>query len=250
MSDLATALPPGPRLPTAVQTLRWVVRPTAFMEECRRRYGDVFTLSIASEGKWVMLADPDAIKQVFKGDPERLRAGEGNAILRPLLGSESVLLLDGPRHLRQRKLLLPPFHGERMQRYGEVMREVTEREIARWPVGTPFAAWPRMQAITLEVIVRTVFGVDEHERLEELAARIRPLLGFTSSRRRMLLIALAGPERLEAHGWNAFSAVIDPVDALLREEIRRRAADPDLTGREDILSLLLQARDEDGEPMG
>jgi cytochrome P450 len=242
-------LPPGPSLPSAAQTLRWVVRPTAFMEECRRRYGDCFSLRIASEGSWVLISDPESIKKVFTGNPEHLRAGEANAILRPVVGSESVLLLDGPSHLRQRKLLLPPFHGERMQRYGEVMREVTEREIATWPAGEPFAVWPRMQAITLEVIVRAVFGVDDAERVERVAGRIRPMLEFTSRKRDFFIAAMVGPDRLAKLGWTGFPQAIGLVHEAIDEQIALRRGAPDLEARDDILSMLLQAHDEDGAAM-
>src|SRR5256714_10381246 len=241
--------PPGPSLPSAVQTLRWVVRPTAFMEECRRRYGDCFTLRIASEAPWVLVSDPESIKKVFTGNPEHLRAGEANVILRPVVGNESVLLLDGPSHLRQRKLLLPPFHGERMQRYGEVMREATEREIATWPAGESFAVWPRMQAITLEVIIRTVFGVDDAERVERVAGRIRPMLEFTSRRRDFFIAAIVGPERLAGARWTGFPQTLGLVHEAIDAEIALRRADPALEDRDDILSMLLQARDPEGAPM-
>ena len=243
-------LPPGPSLPGAAQTLRWVVRPTAFMEECRRRYGDCFTLRIASEGRWVLVSDPESIRRVFTGNPEHLRAGEANAILRPVVGSESVLLLDGRSHLRQRKLLLPPFHGERMQRYGDLMREVTEREVATWPAGEPFAVWPRMQAITLEVIIRAVFGVDDPDRVERVAGRIRPMLEFTSgSKLDFFVAALIGPDRLAGARWTGFPQAIGRVHEAIDEEIALRRAEPGLEERDDILSMLLQARDEDGAPM-
>jgi cytochrome P450 family 135 len=242
-------LPPGPSLPSAAQTLRWVVRPTAFMEECRRRYGDCFTLRIASEGRWVLVSDPESIRRVFTGNPEHLRAGEANVILRPVVGSESVLLLDGPSHLRQRKLLLPPFHGERMQRYGDVMREVTEREVATWPTGEPFAVWRRMQAITLEVIIRAVFGVDDPDRVERVAGRIRPMLDYTSRRRDFFIAAMLGPERLANMSWTGFPQAIGRVQEAIDEEIALRRSDPGLEERDDILSMLLQARDDDGRPM-
>src|SRR3989440_2578218 len=242
-------LPPGPSLPRVAQMLRWVVRPTAFREGCRRRYGDCFTLRIESEEPWVLVCDPESIQRVFTGNPEHLRAGEANAILRPVVGSESVLLLDGPPHLRQRKLLLPPFHGERMQRYGEVMREVTEREVATWPAGEPFAVWPRMQAITLEVIVRAVFGVDDTERVERVAGRIRPMLEFTSRKRDFFIAALVGPDRLAGARWTGFPQTMTRVHEAIDEEIARRRSDPDLEERDDILSMLLQARYEDGAAM-
>ncbi len=127
-------LPPGPRLPMPLQTLGWIARPGPFLERCRDRYGDAFTLRIANEGTWVMLSDPAAVKQVFTGDPELLHAGEANAILRPILGPSSVLLLDDGAHLAQRKLLLPPFHGARMKAYGALMeagRGGRDRHVAR-----------------------------------------------------------------------------------------------------------------------
>src|SRR5215208_4451861 len=161
-------LPPGPKLPMPLQTMGWIARPGPFMDRCRDRYGDAFTLRIQNEGPWVMISDPDAVKQVFKGDPRLLHAGEGNVILKPMLGSSSVLLLDEDPHLRQRKLMLPSFHGERMRAYARTMTEIAEREVASWPRGEPFALWPRMQAITLEVIVRTVFGVERAADAERL----------------------------------------------------------------------------------
>ncbi len=241
------SLPPGPPYPRALQTLGWIARPGAFMQRCRARYGDAFSLRIAQEGTWVMLSDPGAVKQVFTGDPEVLRAGEANLILRPFVGRRSVLLLDEPAHMVQRKLMLPPFHGERMQRYGALMRAVAEREVDSWPPGEPVALWPRMQEITLEVIMRAVFGFAEGSRLDRLRELLRHMLDWTTSRRQMVAMATLGPDRIERN--RDFRAALDPVDALLFEEIRARREDPALAGRDDILSLLLQARHEDGEAM-
>jgi len=159
-----TPLPPGPRLPRYVQTALVVLWPDRSLRRWHRRYGDVFSLNTLMNGRLVMLADPAAIKEVFTGPPDVLRAGEANVILEPVVGDRSVLLLDGAEHLRQRRLLLPPFHGERMRAYEAIMREATDREIETWPVGRPFALLPRMQAITLEVIVRAVFGVEAGDR--------------------------------------------------------------------------------------
>ena len=138
----APGLPPGPRLPAAVQTAGWVARPLGMLERARARYGDAFTLRILNEGPWVVLSHPDMVRDVFTGDPDVLRSGEANQILRPTLGEHSVLVLDGERHLRQRRLLLPPFHGERMQRYGALVRAIAEREVATWPRHRPFALAP------------------------------------------------------------------------------------------------------------
>ena len=173
---MTASIPPGPRYPRALQTVGWVARTGPFLERCRERYGDVFTLRIAQEGIWVMLADPEHVRQVFTGDPRVLHAGEGNAVLRPVLGPNSVLLLDEQQHLAQRKLLLPPFHGERMQRYGELMREVAERELDAWPRGRSFQLWPHMQSVTLEVIMRAVFGMQDGGGLDRLRAVLESTL--------------------------------------------------------------------------
>jgi cytochrome P450 family 135 len=241
-------LPPGPRHPRTLQTVGWVARPGPFMERCRERYGDVFTIRIRNEGTWVFLAHPDHVREVFTGDPAVLRAGEANAILRPLVGSRSVLLLDGPEHMRERKLMLPPFHGARMQRYGEIMDAAAEEQIAAWPKGEPFALWPSMQAITLEVIMRAVFGLEEGAQLERMRALLGGMLEFTMTARSLALMALLGPGRFERFG--PFRRSVEPVDAELRAEIARRRADPDLHEREDILSMMLAARYEDGSAMG
>jgi cytochrome P450 family 135 len=182
-------LPPGPQTPRALQTARWIARPAAFMDDAQRRYGDMFTLRITHEGTWVFLSHPDAVKQVFTGDPRLLHAGEANIVLLPVLGSNSVLLLDDDAHMAQRKLMLPPFHGERMRGYEQIMAEVAAREVERWPAGQPLPAWPTMQAITLEVIVRTVFGVRDRARIERLAEALKGSLGLASQPLRMAVLA-------------------------------------------------------------
>src|SRR5436190_4395978 len=129
-------LPPGMPFPRPVQTAFWSRQARRVLYACQDRYGDMFTLRIAYEGTWVILADPEAIKQVFTGDPKVFHAGEGNEILAPLLGRNSLLVLDEKRHMSQRRLLLPPFHGERMLGYGQSMQEIAAREIESWPTGT------------------------------------------------------------------------------------------------------------------
>jgi len=217
------------------------------MEDCTRRYGDIFTLRITHEGTWVFLSAPDAVKQVFTGDPRLLHAGEANIVLLPVLGSQSLLLLDEQEHMAQRKLMLPSFHGRRMRSYEQVMTDVAVREIERWPLGAPLAAWPTMQAITLEVILRTVFGVQEGERLRRLGDALRQVLAWGTRPQRLAMLAALGPRRIAELG--VFRRVLDPADELIYQEIRRRRAAPDLEERDDVLSLLLQARHEDGRPM-
>jgi cytochrome P450 len=180
-----------------------------------------------------MLGDPDAVKQVFTGDPRLLHAGEGNQVLRPLLGPRSVLLLDGADHMAERKALLPPFHGERMQAYGDLIADIAAREVDSWPRNAPVAVRPRMQALTLDVIMQAVFGV----RDERLRAALADTLEWTTDPRRLLYIVLAGPDRVD----RAFRRAREPVDELLTAEIARRREAPDLAERTDILSMLLAA---------
>ncbi len=240
-------LPPGPPLPRPVQTAIWSRQARRMLFSCQDRYGDMFRLKIAYEGTWVMLADPDAVKQVFTGDPRVFHAGEGNQILAPVLGRNSVLVLDEKPHISQRRLLLPPFHGERMQGYGETMSEIAAAEIERWPAGTPYELRPRMQAITLDIILRTVFGVRGGERLAELRDALRDFLDLTTNPRLLLPLLLVGPERVRRLG--AFRRRIDRVDRLIYREVADRRRSSDLEQRDDILSLLVGARHEDGSPM-
>jgi cytochrome P450 len=224
-----------------------MARPGPFMERCQARYGEPFTLRVASEGPWVFVSHPDVVEQVFKGDPRVFHAGEGNAVLRPFLGRHSVLLLDDAEHMAQRKLMLPSFHGKRMERYGELMAGVAAREVGRWPAGEPIALWPRMQDVTLEVIMRAVFGVRGPERLGRLRAALKGALDWVFDIRRMVTLAVLGPAGVER--LRLARRALDPVDDLLFEEIRDRRADPEVAQRDDVLSLLVQARHEDGRPM-
>ena len=242
-------MPPGSRLPAALQTARWAIRPLPFLRELQRRHGHVFSMQLIHEDPWVMVSDPELVKRVLTAPADVLHAGEGNQILEPILGASSVLLLDEDQHLRQRRLLLPPFHGDRMERYGEVMREVAEAEIERWPVDVPAPAWPRMQAITLEVILRAVFGVVEREQLDPLRAALSEMLDVTGDTLRMAVLVIAGPRRMAESRLLGFRALMARVDELVLAEIRRHRSYDDLESRDDVLSLLLQARHEDGSGM-
>jgi cytochrome P450 len=216
--------------------VRWVLRPLPLLERCRERYGDVFTLRIHGEAPWVVLADPAAVKEVFTGDAEVLRAGVANVILRPVVGHRSVIVLDGQEHLAQRRLLLPPFHGERMERYGRLVREIADTEIASWPRNEPLRMAPRMRALTLEVILRAVFGVRETDRLDALRPALRSALELTVSPFALFFFLVAGPERTEREA--RLRRALDRVDRLLFEEVARRRVAGDLAERDDVLSLL------------
>ena len=244
-----TSLPPGPRWPVLVSSLIWFRDPIGVMRKGRERYGDMFRFRIANEGTWIFLSDPELIRQAMTLDPRRAHAGEANAVTRPMLGDRSVLVLDEAPHMEQRKLLLPPFHGERMQAYAEIMERAAAKDIEGWPAGEPIELWPHMQSITLEVIVRAVFGFESEDEVAEARERLRQTLALATNARRLLVPSLLlGTDRIRRLPY--FRRAVEPSDELIREAIRRHRAMPDLSEREDILSLLVQARHEDGEPMG
>jgi cytochrome P450 len=239
-------VPRGPRLPRVLQTVLWAARPIWFMQRARRRYGNVFTIRPYAFGNLVVLADPEHIKEVFTGDRDVFAAGKANAAMSPVLGSHSLLTLDGERHLRQRKLMLPPFHGEAVGRYRERIERITQAEMDRWPIGTPFPIRPRMQSITLEVILRAVIGVSDPTRLARLRELLPRLLDFSVFD--MWAVWLF-PKLLDTPLGRRNPAVrVRPeVDRLLYEEIDAHRSHPD--GHDDILALLISARDADGEPL-
>jgi cytochrome P450 len=242
-----TSPPPGPRAPALVQAIRYARDPLGFLIRHQRRHGDIFTVSFPFFGRLVYVAHPDLVKEVFTGSPAQLHAGEANAtVLEPALGPNSVLMLDDEPHMRQRKLLLPPFHGERIRRYGELIREMAERQIESWPVGRPFALRPHTQRITLAVIMRAVFGVHDEQRLgrfgrliEDFSGHVNAITAFTSLRRDF------GP----LSPWRRFLRAREALDEFVYEEIALRRAEAAEAERDDVLSLLLEARHDDGSPM-
>ena len=239
--------PPGTPLPRGAQLAPWILRPGPTMRRWQRRYGDVFRLHVDPEHPWVMIADPDAVATIFRAGPDEVHAGEANHILKPALGENSVLCLDDEAHLRQRRLLLPPFHGERMQAYRDVMREATERALERMPRGVPFALRDHTQAITLEVIMRAVFGVTERGDMDRLRAVLATTVTWFGDPRNLVQQVVLGPEHPRVRA--ARRARLDPLDAELYRLIGERRAAPDLAEREDILSMLVLAQDEDGGAM-
>jgi len=240
-------LPPGPKQPRYAQALQWVMRPQEFAVRQRERFGDVFTLEFIDGQPLVVLSDPEDVRTVFTGSAEVMHAGEANKLLAPVLGSRSILLLDEAEHLRHRRLLLPPFHGERMLRYEQIMAEAARRELATWQEGETIEMLPRMQAITLEVIMRAVFGIEDGLEMERLRVLLRTMLQQTTDMRQMALSLILGPdsERLQQR----LDEVLSPVDEELYRVIAEHRRAPDLEERGDILSMLLLARDEDGQPL-
>jgi cytochrome P450 len=240
------ALPPGPRVPPFVQTLVWAVAPTWVMDQCARRYGDTFTLTFAPSGrKLVMVSDPDAVKTVFTAPPDVAPSAANASPIAPIMGPSSVITLTGPEHMRQRKLLLPPFHGERMREYEQVIVDATRHSMASWPLGEPMKLSERTRAITLEVILRAVFGVQD-ERIGTLRDAIAGLLEPIQMPA-LLLFALRRPSGERPTG--AIGRGLDQLDTVIYAEIARRRAEQDLGERTDILSLLMLARDDSGQEM-
>jgi cytochrome P450 len=240
------ALPPGPRGSAALTTLKFVRRPLDTLLGWHRRYGDVFTVHYMGFGKGAYVADPDAIKELFTGDQSDLHAGDANSFLEPVLGPNSVLVLDGPKHLRQRKLLLPPFQGTHVNAYRAVIREIAERELASWRPGDELVVRERMRALTFDVISRVVFGVTEQARVERLRTALCAVIDTGTI---FLAPAFA---RADLGPWSPGGRLkrrLAAADALLYEEIALRREVPDLDERDDVLSLLLRARDEDGNAM-
>jgi cytochrome P450 len=246
-SAIADQLPPGPRLPRILQTAGFLFAGPRFLEACRRRYGSAVTFSTLFDSHFVMLFDPALVKELFQGSNEQLHAGEANALLGPVLGERSVLLLDGAEHLRHRRLLLPQFHGARMAAYADTMRAATDLEIDSWPVGSEFPLLPSMQALTLRVIVQAVFGYSPGAAEDELRRRLRAMVEPLASPRGLPLIALLGRLGAGSAANRRFESSRRAVDELLYAEIARRREDPDLEQRDDVFSALLLAQDEDGE---
>ena len=241
-------LPPGPRAPAALQTVRWLTRPIAFMNDCRRRYGDTFSVTfLGFERPMVLLSDPAAIRELYAGSDHGLPPGRTLA-LRPSMGDRSILLLEGREHLQRRRLMLPPFHGERLRAYERQIAQIASAEVASWPLGEAFALHSRMRAITFEVILRVVFGVTERARLERLRVLLPRMLDQTAapsvSFRVLAARRLGLPDPLRR-----LAEENQEIDELLLADIAAHRAAAGGRDGDDVLSLLLEARFEDGSAM-
>ena len=262
-------LPPRNSLPRLLQLQQWLARPIELMEESARRHGDSFMLEFPNDPPFVFTSNLDVIRQVFTGRPEDLLSAPLIRVAEPLVGKNSLLLLDGERHIRERRMMTPAFHGERMLAYGHSMRRAATRAIDAWPLGEPLTLHKQFQAITLDIILETVFGLSEPEMLARFRRMLVPLMDMGTQGPVTFLSAMLPAERLlkwlawgsqpvqlgpwkadvsRALPWTRLSRLIREVDTALFAEISRRRAEG-VEGREDVLSMLMQARDENGQPM-
>ncbi|MCW5317900.1 cytochrome P450 [Nostoc sp. KVJ3] len=247
----ALKLPNGPQTHPWIQMYQWLTNPLEYMEACTKRYGDIFTLQLGSNfAPQVFVSNPQAIQQIFTTDPKQLDSGEPAGIKAPLLGQQSLLALDGKPHQRQRKLLTPPFHGERMLAYGELIREITEQVSSQWQLEETFAVLPSMQAISFQVILKAVFGLEDGPRYKKLNELLIAILNPKIPLLRTILLVF--PSLRQDLGswspWGKYLRLREQIDQLIYAEIQERKAQPNLSGT-DILSLMMAARDEAGEPM-
>ena len=237
-------LPPGPRWPALVQTVALMRFRHRLHPWLHRRYGEAFTLTLVPGGRpLVLFTSPEATKEIFAGDPEVFHAGRGNAVLGPIMGQHSLLLQDSTEHHRARKLLMPAFLGHALRGYRSMVAEVAAAEVARWPEQETFRSLERMNALTLEVILRVVFGVTDDDRL----ARLRPAVNRTVEISPAILLGWAYPRLQRLGPWRRTVENQVELDRLMYAEIRERRAATDLAERSDVLSRLLTVRGDDGE---
>lgn len=244
---LSPGLPPGPSWSPAGATLRWLLRPIALMEGSRDRYGDAFTIRFQHEGTTVLISHPQDVQLLFTAAASVAHAGEGRRLMQPIFGDNSLLCLDEEIHAQQRRLLLPPFHGDRLSAYGELIADITRAELAKCQLGTPVRFAPRLRAIALEIILRAVFGVRDAVRAAALRDAMSQLLDLTSSLLRMAPLMLLGPAR--APRIPTVRRLLERVDRLVFGEISARQGEPGLHERPDVLSMLLTSEHSDGTRM-
>lgn len=244
-------LPPGPRYPAIIQMAGFWARPLVFLERCRARYGRRFTIRLPLSPPFVMLTNPDEIREVFTAAADVLHPGAGARVLEPVVGRNSVILLDGDSHMEQRRLMLPAFHGPRIEKLAALVEEVTDREIERWPADRPVALHEQFQRLTLEIILRAVFGLEPGPRMEALRDRLGTMLQFGEKPISLLPPRPDGVAARVAERVGPFAQFVRiqrEADELIQELItERRGQDAE---REDVLAMLLAARREDGSGLG
>ncbi|QDZ40568.1 cytochrome P450 [Euhalothece natronophila Z-M001] len=248
---LQQQLPPGPKEPVWFQLLQWISDPIKVMETSQTTYGDLFTLNFFKNKPFVFISNPDTIKEILSQDQKQFLSGKGNEILVPFVGEHSILLTDETTHTRQRKLMFPPFHGEKINYYGEVIAKITEKVAQTWTKEKPFSIRPSIQEITLEVIMQTIFGISEGARHQQLKTRLMKSLELATGSvlRSSLLFFPLLQQDFPGSPWRNFVKRQQSINDLLQAELEERRNSEE-EGGNDILSLLLSARDEEGNPMG
>ncbi len=243
-------LPDGPKTLPFLQLIQWIANPLALLETSRQRYGDPFTLRLGSFAPLVFFSNPQAIQEIFTAQPNQFDVGRANGILQPLVGDQSLMLLDGDRHQRQRRLLTPPFHGDRMKSYGQLICDITQQVISDWTIGEPFAVRSSMQDISFQVILQAVFGLNEGQRCEQLKQLLPAMLDVAGSplSSSLLFFRILQQDLGAWSPWGHFVRQRQQIDKILYAEIAERRQQADLS-RTDILSLLMSARDQNGQPM-
>jgi cytochrome P450 len=238
-------LPPRVELPAVQQSLLWRARPYELLRSCRERLGDAFTLDLGSSGTYAVFSHPEALRDIFSADPAVLHAGEGNAVLGPLLGAHSLLLLEEKPHQRERRMLGPAFHSRRIEQYGARVLEATLAAVQDWRPGDAVVIQDVMQRVSLRVILTAVFGLEGGARADELSERIQAFLNDSKFN-----LGNLGQlrEAQQSEAWAAYRRSLERIDALLLEEVRHRRELKD-SERGDILGMLLAATYEDGTPL-
>ncbi|WP_372367061.1 cytochrome P450 [Candidatus Uabimicrobium sp. HlEnr_7] len=238
--------PKGPKMPATIQSLNWLFRVYPFLTNCAKHFPSPIGLHFLGFGKVAMFSDPKTIREIFTGDTSVLFAGEGNDILKPFLGDNSLLVIDGKRHLRERRLLLPPFNGERMRYYGQFIQDITQQIMEKWPVGKSFAINDFLQEISLEVILRLVFGIEDQKKFIEYRETIVSLLGRVDGLKSMVLfIPFLQKDFGRLNNWGRFQRDLRKVNKLIYDELKEHKTE----SGQDILSLLINAEYEDGKKM-
>ncbi len=232
------------------QLINWIARPYDFLDDCAKSYGDTFTMRLMGFPPLVMLSDPQAIGEIFATDAKQFDVGKNNEIGKPFLGNNSLLLMDGNRHKRERKMLMPPFHGEKVEFYGEIICQLTEQVVSTWQPQQPFLASKAMRDITLEVILHAVFGISEGDRYQQIRTLLANLLDMIGSPLSASLIFFPILQQ-DWGAWSPWGRLVrqrQQIYDLLQAEIDQRRSQPEIKGN-DVLSLMLLARDENGQPM-
>lgn len=241
---------PQTSVPRWRQTINGIIDPIYYLEKTRQEYGDIYLAKFAGFPNQVVISAPQAIQQIFTADPKLFESGSGNQVVEPFVGPNSLILLDGDRHMQQRKILMPPFHGERMKAYGQAICEISQQVINQWKIGETFVARPAMQEISLQVILRTIFGLKEGERYQQIRNILTAMLDSFNEPLSVVFLFFKSLQ-FDLGPWSPWGNFIRQralLDELLYQEIRERRAQPESWG-EDILSLLLSARDQAGQPM-